>query len=335
MAAEVEGLAPNQQAALNTTCPKCKTGTYTMRSGRYGAYVQCNNWACADKVYRPRGKAFGSGGTHAGATPAPASAPAEPAPTLPGIVKVRPLEGKRVPAQWYELVEMIAPYLGVGRGVHRVACWGPPGTGKSSWSAFTWTGVQAERVALTEESCPEDILGHYILKGQDTVFVDGPGTRAWRAGTPLVLDEIDRTSSSIVSLLHALLDDVSIARITLPTGEVITPAPGFIVIGTTNANPESLHDALLDRFEIVLHCPTPTPGALSKMPKELRAAVTSYYRAAKGQAWAAPLSARRGLALSVIWELTGNWELACALVMGASAKEAASIMASHAAPKGA
>jgi dynein-related subfamily AAA family protein len=235
----------------------------------------------------------------------------------------------KVPSEWHELVKLVAPFLGVGTGPHRVLCGGPPGTGKSSWSAYVWESRVAERVALTEETCPEDLLGHYVLKGHDTLFVEGPATRAWKQGAPLVLDEIDRTSSSVVSLLHALLDDTSIARITLPTGETITPQAGFVCIGTTNAPFEALHEALLDRFEIVLHCHTPSPGAIAKMPTELRSAVSSYYRGQKAQPWSAPLSVRRGLALTAIAELTGNWEFACALVLGSAAKEVASVLASQ------
>lgn len=48
-------LSQNQKDALGKPCTKCKTGTYTERNGRYGPWVQCNNWGCKSKVYRPRG----------------------------------------------------------------------------------------------------------------------------------------------------------------------------------------------------------------------------------------------------------------------------------------
>ena len=49
-----------------------------------------------------------------------------------------------------------------------------------------------------------------------------------RRGCALVLDEIDQHSAqSSRFALHAILDDRSIAGITLPTGERVEPAEGF------------------------------------------------------------------------------------------------------------
>lgn len=54
-------LSENQKEALGKQCRKCGTGVYVERSGRYGLWVQCNNWACKSKVYRPRGRSFPQG----------------------------------------------------------------------------------------------------------------------------------------------------------------------------------------------------------------------------------------------------------------------------------
>jgi len=48
-------LSQNQKDALGKPCKACSTGIYTERRGRYGPWVQCNNWSCKSKVYRPRG----------------------------------------------------------------------------------------------------------------------------------------------------------------------------------------------------------------------------------------------------------------------------------------
>jgi len=185
----------------------------------------------------------------------------------------------------HDMLAVICPALGVP-GPHRILLWGPPGTAKSSGAGAWWPEKQVERVALTEDSAPEDLLGYHVLKGMDTQYAEGPATRALKQGRPLVLDEIDRTSSSIVSLLHALLDDVKIAEVTLPTGETVKPQAGYAVIATTNQSPQALHDALLDRFEVIMLMDRPHPGALAQLAPTLRAAVLATYKSMKTEPWA-------------------------------------------------
>src|SRR5574342_562471 len=48
-------LSQKQKEAVGKPCAKCHNGTYRERNGRYGPWVQCDNWLCKAKVYRPRG----------------------------------------------------------------------------------------------------------------------------------------------------------------------------------------------------------------------------------------------------------------------------------------
>ena len=95
---------------------------------------------------------------------------------------------------------------------------------------------------------PEDLTACRDLrandKGTETVWTNGPAVRAMQQGKILVLDEVDQHSPQIRCLLHAICDDLSTAGITLPNGERVRPSPGYAVVATTNAAPDSLPEAL-------------------------------------------------------------------------------------------
>ena len=73
-----------------------------------------------------------------------------------------------------------------------------------------------------------------------------------------------------MTFLHAVLDDVDIAGITLNnnTKETVRPVEGFQVIATTNQDPESLPEALKDRFPVQLHIDEIHPKAIEKFPEQ-------------------------------------------------------------------
>lgn len=148
----------------------------------------------------------------------------------------------------------------------RVLLWGPPGTGKS----FIGTDIPEQdkqagklsRLYLTMDTPAAEVRGHYLPNDSGSFsWHDGPGTHAWRVGGRLVIDEIDAASGDTLTLLLGLLDDPESAQITLPTNETIRPAAGFTCVATTNQNPTVIPEALLDRFDVVLHVPKPCPVA--------------------------------------------------------------------------
>ena len=75
-----------------------------------------------------------------------------------------------------------------------------------------------------------------------------------------------------MTFLHAILDDKSIAGITLNNREkeTVRPAEGFQVIATSNADPESLPQAVKDRFPIAINIDNIHPTALEKFPEQWR-----------------------------------------------------------------
>ena len=158
----------------------------------------------------------------------------------------------------------------------RVLLHGVPGTGKTY--AATTLGVKPDQnvysITVTPETPAAELRGMYIPKGDHFDWVDGPAVAAWRTGGRLVLNEIDRATGDLLSLMLAVCDDPGFARLTLPTGETVRPAPGFSVVATMNGEPDDLDFALLDRFAVRVKIDRIAPGAMDKLPADRRDAAT-------------------------------------------------------------
>jgi hypothetical protein len=204
----------------------------------------------------------------------------------------------------FDLVVPLWPYL---------LLWGPPGTGKSFQAALAHLepGQEACVITLTDETPGAELRGHYVPSGDEFVWRDGHAIRAWRSGTRLVLNEIDRAGIDAMVLLHAVLDDLEVARLTLPTGETVRPAPGYSVIATMNGKPSDLPAALRDRFPVVLEIDRVHPGALACLPPSLRDVAVKTVVAAGDRA----ISVRAWIAFARLSETLGE-ELAAEIVFG-------------------
>jgi MoxR-like ATPase len=160
---------------------------------------------------------------------------------------------------WSELKSFVALQI-------NTLLYGPPGTGKTTVAMQSATdGKSPVSLTLTAETPAAELRGHYIPKGSEFVWQDGPAITAWRRGLCLVLNEINEASGDALTFLYALLDDPSMASITLPTGETVHPAPGFYCVATMNGQPSDLPPALLDRFLGRVLVDTPCESALKNV----------------------------------------------------------------------
>lgn len=202
--------------------------------------------------------------------------------------------------KWYEVLEVIER----AGGVPRVLLWGPPGTGKTSWAAKAAGDAGYYRVAMTRSMTPDDLIGGWRLADGNTVWVAGPAVRALTFGKLLLLDEVDQASPDVESLLHVLLDDPDIVRLETPTGTV-RPAPGYRVVATTNQTPDSLPEAIRDRFAggLTVYCDVPTPDALARLPQPLRGYVAAHYERQPRQTWTPALSYRSASAYVTLLQI--------------------------------
>lgn len=85
---------------------------------------------------------------------------------------------------------------------------GPTGCGKSRLVEFMAArlGRPLVTVACHDETSAVDLMGRYLLEGGETVWQDGPVTRAVRQGAILYLDEFAEARSDVVVVVHPLTD---------------------------------------------------------------------------------------------------------------------------------
>jgi len=94
-------------------------------------------------------------------------------------------------------------------------------------------GKKLYTVACHEETSSTDLIGRYIIKGNETVWIDGPMTKAIKEGAFLYLDEIAEARPDIIVALHSLTDHRRALFID-KTGETIVADENFMLIATYN-----------------------------------------------------------------------------------------------------
>lgn len=85
---------------------------------------------------------------------------------------------------------------------------GPTGCGKSRFvdaMAFD-LDLPVVTVACNEDTSATDLIGRFLIKGNETVWQDGPLTRAVRTGAILYLDEVIEAREDVIVLIHSLSD---------------------------------------------------------------------------------------------------------------------------------
>lgn len=122
---------------------------------------------------------------------------------------------------------------------------GPTGCGKTRF--VTHMAAQLGRpiytVACHDDLSAADLIGRYLLKGGETVWVDGPLTRAVREGAICYLDEVVEARKDVTVVLHPLTDDRRILPIDR-TGEELEAAPGFMLVASYNPGYQNILKSL-------------------------------------------------------------------------------------------
>jgi nitric oxide reductase NorQ protein len=112
---------------------------------------------------------------------------------------------------------------------------GPTGCGKTRFvEHMAWRlGRPLVTVACHDDLSASDLTGRYLIRGGDTVWLDGPLTQAARVGAICYLDEIIEARSDTVVVIHPLTDDRRILPLE-KTGELVEAAPGFQLVVSYN-----------------------------------------------------------------------------------------------------
>lgn len=85
---------------------------------------------------------------------------------------------------------------------------GPTGCGKSRFVEHMAARLKRPLITVPchDDTSTADLLGRWLVRGGDTVWVDGPVTRALRQGAVLYLDEIAEARPDVLVALHPLTD---------------------------------------------------------------------------------------------------------------------------------
>jgi nitric oxide reductase NorQ protein len=127
------------------------------------------------------------------------------------------------------------------RGRHAVMLKGPTGCGKTRLveSMAAELGRPLITVSCHEDLSAADLLGRYLLKGGETVWMDGPLTRAVRQGAICYLDEIVEARADTTVVIHALTDHrraLHVERL----GETLTAPAQFMLVVSYNPGYQSI-----------------------------------------------------------------------------------------------
>ena len=122
---------------------------------------------------------------------------------------------------------------------------GPTGCGKTRFVEHMAArlGRSLITVACHDDLSAADLVGRHLIGQGDTVWLDGPLTRAVRQGAVLYLDEVVEARRDTTVVLHPLADDrrlLSIER----TGEQLVAAPGFMLVISYNPGYQNLLKSL-------------------------------------------------------------------------------------------
>jgi nitric oxide reductase NorQ protein len=94
-------------------------------------------------------------------------------------------------------------------------------------------------VACHEDLTGSDLVGRYLIKGDETIWMDGPMTQAVKQGTICYLDEIVEARKDTIVLIHPLTDHRRILPID-KKGEIIEAHPDFLLVISYNPGYQSV-----------------------------------------------------------------------------------------------
>lgn len=112
---------------------------------------------------------------------------------------------------------------------------GPTGTGKSRFVEFMAHQLDKKVITISchEETSSTDLIGRFIIKGAETVWLDGPLTTAVKEGAIIYLDEIAEARPDVIVAIHSLTDhrrELFIDKL----GETVKAHDDFMLVASFN-----------------------------------------------------------------------------------------------------
>jgi nitric oxide reductase NorQ protein len=219
----------------------------------------------------------------------------------------------------------------LNRDMHRIA---PVGEDNQP---LNLKGLPLVTVACHEDLTASDLVGRYLLEGENTRWIDGPLTRAVKAGAICYLDEVVEARKDTTVLIHPLTDH----RRLLPVekrGQVIEATDGFLLCISYNPGYQSalkdLKHSTRQRFisidftyppremeaTIVSHesgCDMAVANELAKLGEKVRnlkdhglaEGVSTRLLIYAGKLISQGIPARRACQVAIVWALTDDLEV--------------------------
>jgi nitric oxide reductase NorQ protein len=164
---------------------------------------------------------------------------------------ITPLRGKTLqpePARliadepYYEAVgDEVALFIAAHQSQIPVLLKGPTGCGKTRFMEhMAWRLARPlVTVACHDDLTASDLVGRYLITNNETVWVDGPLTRAVREGAICYLDEVVEARRDTTVVIHPLADDRRILSIE-KRGELLQASPEFMLALSYNPGYQSV-----------------------------------------------------------------------------------------------
>ncbi|HZA25699.1 MAG TPA: CbbQ/NirQ/NorQ/GpvN family protein [Dehalococcoidia bacterium] len=192
-------------------------------------------------------------------------------------------------------------------------------------------------IACHEDLTASDLVGRYLLDSEGTRWIDGPMTRAVKAGAILYLDEVVEARKDTTVLIHPLTDHRRILPVE-KTGSIIEADDRFLLCISYNPHYQSalkdLKHSTRQRFislefdyppadieaEIVLKesgCTQEQAVALAKLGEKVRnlrehglaEGASTRLLIYAGRLMTEGIPARRACQVAIVWTLTDEAEL--------------------------
>jgi nitric oxide reductase NorQ protein len=123
---------------------------------------------------------------------------------------------------------------------------GPTGCGKTRFiqaMAHRFHPAAADgglvTVACHEDLTGSDLVGRYLIQGDETVWIDGPLTQAVKRGSICYLDEVVEARKDTIVLIHPLTDHRRLLPID-KRGEILEAHPDFRLVISYNPGYQSV-----------------------------------------------------------------------------------------------
>ena len=118
---------------------------------------------------------------------------------------------------------------------------GPTGCGKTRFMEYMAWRLHRPLITVSchDDLTASDLVGRYLITNNETVWVDGPLTRAVREGAICYLDEVVEARRDTTVVIHPLADDrrsLSIEK----RGEVLQAPPEFMLALSYNPGYQSV-----------------------------------------------------------------------------------------------